>query len=120
MTRYLSKTANIWVFKVWVLYYILLVGEKPNLAPILPFFGRFYMLEYGETNKGSPYYVVSTGCSNLVIGDGWISTKGYNPRFLSEKHIPTNNWYKKVLTTRLLSLTHKIFNYLANTSGKVK
>jgi len=120
MTRYLSKTANIWVFKVWVLYYILLTGEKPNLAPILPFFGHFYMLEKGETNTGVPYFVVSTGCSNLVIGDMWISTKGYNPRFLSDKQIPTNNWYRRVLTTRLLALTHQIFTYLANTSGMVQ
>lgn len=120
---YLTGKANINVFKIWYLYYTLITGEKPHLNPILLALGHFYIVCKGQTGKLDPYFIVSVGIFNLVIGKGWVSMEAPNgylgpnhdgpPRYLGTGTIPNNNWYRYTLANKCISLSNETFNLLA-------
>lgn len=112
---YLTGKANINVFRIWYLYYTLITGEKPNLAPILLFLGHFYIVCKGQTEKLDSYFVVSVGVFNMVIGKGWVSLEAHkgSPRYLGPGVISKSNWYRYTLANKCISLTSETFHLLA-------
>lgn len=112
---YLTGKANINVFRIWYLYCTLITGEKPQLSLILLFLGHFYVVCKGQTDKLDPYFVVSVGFLNMVIGKGWVSidTNKESPRYLGPETISKNNWYQYTLANKCLSLSNETFNLLA-------